>query len=105
MHVQFNSLSGYAESLKLITSAVFLFRVIENCKSALSEKMENIGLHEVILNLKCLSHKEVHEGMVATLWEGAPFYTMAKKWSAEHDPCPGGPHTQKTIDNPFMTSS
>ncbi len=34
----------YAESLKLITFVVFLFLVIENCKSALSEKTDNIGL-------------------------------------------------------------
>lgn len=33
-HTQFNSLSAYAESLKLITFVVFLFQLIENCKSA-----------------------------------------------------------------------
>lgn len=35
MHVKFNPLSDYAESLKLITFVVFLFWVIENYKSVL----------------------------------------------------------------------
>lgn len=39
MHVHFNSWSDYAESLKLITFVVVLFQVIENWKSALSEKV------------------------------------------------------------------
>lgn len=38
MHVQLNSLSDCAESLYFITFVVFLFQVIENCTSALSEK-------------------------------------------------------------------
>lgn len=38
MHVQFNSLSYYAESFESITFVIFLFQVIKNCKSALSEK-------------------------------------------------------------------
>ncbi len=40
MHVQFNYLSDYAKTLKLISLVVFLFRVAENCKSALCEKMD-----------------------------------------------------------------
>ncbi len=44
MHMQFNTLSDFAESLKLITYVVFLFRVTENCKSLLSKKMNNICL-------------------------------------------------------------
>ncbi len=48
MHMQFNSSSAYAESLKLITFMVFLFQIIESCKSALSEKMDSIGLRAVI---------------------------------------------------------
>lgn len=36
--MHFNSLSDYAESLKLITFVVVLFQVIENRKSALSKK-------------------------------------------------------------------
>lgn len=59
LRVQFN-----ADSLKLITLVVFLFRVIKNCKSALSEKMD-IGLI-----LKGLSSKELHN-MVATFGEEA----------------------------------
>lgn len=35
MHVKFNPLSDYAESLELITFVVFLFLVIENSKSVL----------------------------------------------------------------------
>ncbi len=41
--MQFNSSSNYAESLKLITSVVFLFWYIKKCKSASSEKIEYIG--------------------------------------------------------------
>ncbi len=48
MHMHFKSLSDYAESLKLITFMVFLFPVFENYKSALSEKMDSIGLRAVI---------------------------------------------------------
>ncbi len=33
-------LNDRAESLKLITFVVFLFQIIENCKLALSEKMD-----------------------------------------------------------------
>ncbi len=38
MSLQFNSVSDCAKTLKLITFVGFLFRLIENCKSALSEK-------------------------------------------------------------------
>lgn len=53
---------------------VFLFWVIENRKSALSQKMDNIGLCVVIryFSLKGLSFKEVYEDMVAKIREGAP---------------------------------
>lgn len=83
MHVQFNSLSDYVESLKLITFVVFIFQIIENCKSVLSEKMDNIDLSGVIRNLglKGLSPEEVHEDTVATLGEGGPSYNMVKKWA------------------------
>ncbi|XP_040923305.1 chromobox protein homolog 1b isoform X1 [Toxotes jaculatrix] len=80
--------------------------------SALSEKMDNVSLRAIIryLGLKGLSPKEVHEDMVATLGEGAPSYSMVKKWAAEFkrgresledDPRPGRPvtvTTQETID-------
>ncbi len=112
MHVQFSTLSDYADSLRLITFVVFLFRAIENCKSTLSEKMDNISLRAVIryLGLKGLSPKEVHEDMVETLGEGAPSYSMVKKWAAEFkrgresledDPRSGRPvtvTTQEVID-------
>ncbi len=39
MQVQFNSLSNSAESFKFISYMTFLFRVIKNCRSALSEQM------------------------------------------------------------------
>ena len=83
MHVQFNSLSDYADSLKMITFLVFLFQIIENCKSALSKKMDNINLCAIIryLGLKGLSSKEVHKDVVATLGELAPSYSMVKKWA------------------------
>lgn len=52
MHVKFNPLSDYAESLKLITFVVFLFWVIENSKSVLmtatltlTTKSTNIEYH------------------------------------------------------------
>lgn len=43
--------------------------IIENCKSALSKKMDNIGLHAVIYYhyREGLSSEEDHEDTVATL--------------------------------------
>lgn len=52
MHMQFNLLSDYAESLKFITFVVFLLWVTENSKSALCGKMDNISLHAFICSLK-----------------------------------------------------
>lgn len=58
IHLQFSSVSDYAESLRLMTSVVFLFRLIRHLKSALSETMDNISLCPVIsllhLNLALL---------------------------------------------------
>lgn len=48
MHLYFNFLSDFSESLELIKSEVLLFLVIENCKSALCEKMYVIELSGVI---------------------------------------------------------
>lgn len=42
MLMKFNSLSDYAVSLESITPVVFLFCLIKNCKSAPSEKMDEI---------------------------------------------------------------
>ncbi len=55
MHTRFETLSDYSESL-LITFVVFLFRG-ENCKSALSEKMNNSG-HRAVITLchVCIQH-------------------------------------------------
>ena len=80
-----STLCDYAESLKLVILVVFLFQVIENCKSALSEKMDEPGLRAVIchLTLKSLSPMEVHKDMVVTLGEGAPSCSVVKKWAAE----------------------
>lgn len=76
-----NSLIDYTKSLKLITFVGSLFRVIENCKSAVSEKSDNISLSTVIhcLDLKGLPAKEVHKDMLATLGQGPPSYSMVKK--------------------------
>ena len=86
MLVQFNSLSDYAESLKLITFVALLFRVIEHCKSAGSEKMDKIGLHAIIryLGLKGLPQKDVHRDMEATIWSVAPPVLMPKCPWARH---------------------
>lgn len=43
-YMQFNSLSDYAESFKLINCVVFLLYVLKNYKSALSQNMRNNGL-------------------------------------------------------------
>lgn len=61
-YVQISSVSDYVESLKLISFCLFLFQVIENCKSASSEKINNIGLRAVIRYL-CLKGlpREAHE--------------------------------------------
>ncbi len=58
-------LSDYAKKkFKLITFVVFLFRVIKNYKSALSEKMDNVGLCAVICYLSLqASTKAVQEDM------------------------------------------
>lgn len=47
MNMQFNSLRDYAASLKLITFEVFLFQMVGNCNSAMSENIHNIGPHAV----------------------------------------------------------
>ncbi len=62
MHVQFKY-CDYAGGSQFKTSAVLLLWVVENHKSAMSEKVDNIGLHEVLcyLHLKG-SCKELHEG-------------------------------------------
>ncbi len=44
IHRQFSSLSDNAESYTCITSVVFLFLVIANCKSSLSEKWKTSAL-------------------------------------------------------------
>lgn len=41
MHLQFNLLSHNVQHLKLITPELFLFQVIENFKSEMSNKMHN----------------------------------------------------------------
>lgn len=73
MPVKLNYLSDYAESVKFITFVVFLFQIIENCKAALYEKMDNFSPHAVIqyLGIKGLFSKGVCEDMVATLEDGA----------------------------------
>lgn len=55
----------------------------KNCKSALSEKLDNIGLRAVIryLHLKGLP-EEVLEDMCTTPVEVASFYCMVTKWNA-----------------------
>ncbi len=77
-------MSDYAKSPKLVAFVGFLYWVIQNCKSALSEKMDNIGLRANICYL-CLkvSLKEVHEDVKATQRAGAPSYSTVKKWDAE----------------------
>lgn len=71
MNVQFDS--DYAESLKLMTFVVFLFQEIENCISAMSEKICSLGLKGL----------RPEEDMVLILGEGTPYNRMVKKWSAE----------------------
>ncbi len=44
MHLQSSFLSNYAQSLKGLNFMVFLFLIIENFESAVSEKMNNICL-------------------------------------------------------------
>lgn len=76
MCMQPKSLRDHEESFKLITVVVFELWVIKNWKSALFEEMDNTGLRAVIhhLDLKSLSHKEVHKAMVATLGEAGSLY-------------------------------
>ncbi len=66
--VQFISLSYCAKSFKL-RICLFLFRLIENCKSALSQKMDSIDLHAVVQEYDVLhhSHKRQKRWSVATI--------------------------------------
>lgn len=52
----------------------FLFRVSKHCKSALPEKLDNIGLPAVM---------EVHEDTKAAPGEGDPSYSTTKKRDTE----------------------
>ena len=64
MNEQFNSLSDYAERLK-----------VDNiCGVSVSDHLFILALHRY-LGLKGLLPKEVHVDMVATLEEGAPSYS------------------------------
>ncbi len=89
MHVQFNFLSDYAESLKLI-SVIFLLQVIENGKLALSEEMNNTGLRTVSVSRE---HHEVNEETGETQRKGAPSYSTGEEMAmtnstlAETDDC------------------
>ncbi len=64
-HVQLN----LGKSLKMIVFVVFLSWVTENCKSALSEKMDNTALLFVRYLLLKGSSKKVNKDMQATLGE------------------------------------
>lgn len=71
--------------MKLITFVVFQFWVLENCKSALSEK--NPVIHYFCL--KGLPLKKMHKDIVATLAKVAPsdyflFPKMKKELSGLH---------------------
>ncbi|XP_062917308.1 uncharacterized protein LOC134353216 [Mobula hypostoma] len=105
--------NGPILKVKLFSIITFsCYSIIEKCKQALSEKMDNSGLRAVIcyLGLKGLSPKEVHEDMGGNTRGGYPSYSMVKKWAAEFkrgresledDPRPGGSVTvitQETID-------
>ena len=72
--------------------------------------MDNVGLRAVIryLGFKNLSPKDIYEDMVTTLGEGAPSYSMVKKWAAEFkrgrqsledDPRPARPATVSTRES------
>lgn len=67
MCMQPKSLRDHEESYKLITVVVFELWVIQKLQVK-TEEMDNTVIH--CLDLKGLSHKEVHEAMVATRGEG-----------------------------------
>lgn len=98
MHMQFNSL-GNAERLKLITFVVFLFRVMENCKSALSEKRDNIGLCAVICYLGPKDTQGGHRGHCGSNRGGCHLWQLGVEvdcWiQKRHDPPP--PHRRPLI--------
>ncbi len=67
LHMEFSSLSDCADSLEFITSVVFKFWIIENCKSAPSEKTDDNSLSSAAFV------PTVHEDMKATpTREGSP---------------------------------
>lgn len=92
MHIQLCALRDHTESLKLITSVVFLLviTVTEDIK-------HNIVLSAVVryLWLKRLSPQELHKDMVTSLGDSVHFYTTVKTWtrreSLEGDPVPAKP--------------
>lgn len=87
MHIQLCALRDYTESLKLITSVVFLLviTVTEDIK-------HNIVLSAVVryLWLKSLSPQELHKDMVTSVGDSVYFYITVKTWtrreSVEGDP-------------------
>ncbi len=83
IHLLFSSLNDYAEHLKLITFAIFLFWVTENYVSVVWET-DNVSPLAVI-HLLCVksSLKEVQENTKDTLEEGTPSDSMLKRWDAE----------------------
>lgn len=88
MHIQLCSLRDHTESLKLITSVVFLLviTVTEDIK-------HNIVLSAVVryLWLKSLSPQELHKDMVTSLGDSVYFYTTVKTWTRRESgwrPCP-----------------
>lgn len=87
-HMQFNTLSHYAESLKLRT--FFWFRYLKT-DSQHCLRMESVGLCTDIhyLSLKGPSLKEVHKGMVATLGENSPSYTLPEMRVSKFKHCRG----------------
>lgn len=78
-HMQLDSLSDNAD-MKLITLMIFPFQVIKHCKSSLSEKMGNSGLHVVIC---CRLERSAGEDSWETLNKGAATYSKVKKLDAE----------------------
>ncbi len=67
--VQLSSLGGYAESLTLISFVVFLFLVIENCKSVL-KKWTSTFMQSVLFArfefIISLLHLDLHEWVLET---------------------------------------
>ncbi len=80
MHMQFNSSRDSAESLMVITSVVFLFWVIENCKTRLSGNTDNLDLCAAIC---CLRLKSSSRSEGSTSEGGAPSNSTAKEWNVE----------------------